>query len=164
MQWTFVYSSYSLLYCVVWSMPECQSSYVHIELSTYLNVMHMVFILYAWLGLEKLALSAKFILLMDMLQLHYTPSHGLSSYRWSSMRFHMTNFWASITLSHVRLLIGLSLVWYGILWLLLCLIALPSHSARHVLHSYDNTYNYLNVLLEYIYNGHISSFLDILLE
>ena len=42
---------------------------MHIELSVYFNVRHMVFILCV-IGPEKSSLSAQFILLMDTLQLH----------------------------------------------------------------------------------------------
>ena len=61
------------------------------------------------IGPRKTVLICRIHFMMEILQL-YLFSHMQSSYRWPGLLLQMTDFWVSITFSHVRLLIGLSCV------------------------------------------------------
>ena len=96
------------------------SSYVQIELSIYLNVRHVVFILCViWPG--KLALSAKSVLLMNVWQLHsFSTDKIMVRSAFSEGGFLDVNHTQLCETAYWPLLY--LVVWYGALWLLLYLI------------------------------------------
>ena len=74
------------------------------EFSVYLNGRHMAFIV-CEIGPRKTGLICRIHFMMEILQL-YLFSHMQSSYRWPGLLLQMTDFWVSITFSHVRLLMA----------------------------------------------------------
>ena len=70
--------------------------------------MHMAFIVCV-IGPGKIGLVSKIHLFIDVIQLH-SFSYRQSSYRWSGLLSQMVEFWASITSSHMTLLIQVSFI------------------------------------------------------
>ena len=84
---------------------QSTSSYAHMKLSVYFNVKCMAFIAHM-IGPGKLALSAKTVSLMDVLQLHFFSHTQIKVAIDDQVCFsRWIDYWISIRFCHVRLLI-----------------------------------------------------------
>ena len=101
----------SLVSCLVWSIPEYQSSYACTELSRYLNVRCMAFVACV-IRPGKISLICKLHFVNRWLYYSYTHFHidKVVIDGQVSMLFLMADFLVSIIPSHVWLIIVLSIV------------------------------------------------------